>query len=113
MQLLVFMFSDHSISDHTIVVITILVTATCALISAIICFYVKKRFKSSIWGNALEKEKLNKPNKDNKQTNIVPEWIAMYENMIFDRKHIRTEDLLGQGQYGSVFKGKLILGNAV
>ena len=105
--------SDHSISDHTIVVIAILVTATCALISAIICVYVKRRFKSSIWGNVFEKEKLNGPDEDNKQTNILPKWIAMYENMIFDQKHIRKEDLLGQGQYGSVFKGKLILGNAV
>ena len=93
--------------------IAISVPATCSLISAIIWFYVKKRFRNSIRGNALEKEKLKEPDEDNKQTNILPKWIAMYEHMIFDQKYLRKEELLGQGQYGSVFKGKLILGNAV
>ena len=93
--------------------IAISVPATCSLISAIICFYVRKRFNNSILGNTLEKEKLKEADEDNKQKNIVPEWLAMYESMIFDQKYIRKEELLGQGQYGSVFKGKLILGNAV
>ena len=44
---------------------------------------------------------------------MLPNWLQEKKAMIFPRKSILKGELLGRGNFGSVFKGKLIQGNAV
>ena len=44
---------------------------------------------------------------------LLPEWLEARQGMIFTQNNIEKTHELGTGQYGSVFKGKLIQGNAV
>ena len=50
-------------------------------------------------------------NKDD--DSILPSWLRVRKEMIFPQRCIETSQQLGKGQFGSVFKGKLIQGNAV
>ena len=44
---------------------------------------------------------------------MFPNWLQEKKEMIFPRKSIVKGECIGRGQFGSVFKGKLIQGNAV
>ena len=44
---------------------------------------------------------------------MLPDWLQQKKNMIFPKKSIVKGECVGRGQFGSVFKGKLVQGNAV
>ena len=44
---------------------------------------------------------------------ILPSWLTANPEMIFTPSSIKIEETLGQGQYGTVFRGKLYQGKAV
>ena len=44
---------------------------------------------------------------------VIPSWLAASPEMIFPPSSIKTEEMLGHGQYGTVLKGKLYQGKAV
>ena len=44
---------------------------------------------------------------------ILPNWLQQKTEMIFPKESIVKGECIGRGQFGSVFKGKLIQGNAV
>jgi hypothetical protein len=48
-----------------------------------------------------------------KECNVLPEWLEERKEMIFPKDSITKGQQLGKGQFGSVFKGKLVQGNAV
>ena len=45
--------------------------------------------------------------------NILPSWLRLRPEMIYPQSSIQQTDKLGQGQFGSVYRGKLTQGNAV
>ena len=47
------------------------------------------------------------------EESILPNWLRVRPEMIYPQSCIERSQQLGQGQFGSVFKGKLIQGNAV
>ena len=44
---------------------------------------------------------------------MLPIWLQNKKEMIFYRSSVIKSDLLGRGQFGAVFKGKLVQGSAV
>ena len=44
---------------------------------------------------------------------LYPNWLQDHIDMIYDPKCIKKEKKLGQGHFGTVFEGKIRLGNAV
>ena len=44
---------------------------------------------------------------------FLPKWLRENKEMIYPQSCIKTSQQLGQGQFGSVFKGNLIQGKAV
>ena len=44
---------------------------------------------------------------------MLPSWLTANPEMIFTPSSIKIEELLGQGQYGTVLRGKLYQGKAV
>ena len=52
-------------------------------------------------------------NDNNEDTNLIPNWMTNYESMIFPQECVTKDVLLGKGQYGCVYKGKLYQGNSV
>ena len=44
---------------------------------------------------------------------IIPSWLEENPEMIFQPCSIETEEMLGYGQYGTVFRGKLHQNKAV
>ena len=46
------------------------------------------------------------------QTSLIPNWLMMNKSMIFSQESVKKDELLGKGQYGCVYKGKLFQGNA-
>ena len=44
---------------------------------------------------------------------VVPDWLLQRPEMIYQPQFIQKGQALGSGQYGMVFKGKLMQGNAV
>ena len=44
---------------------------------------------------------------------MLPKWLQEKKDMIFPQECIQTGQEIGYGQYGTVFKGKLALGNSV
>ena len=47
------------------------------------------------------------------EESILPSWLRVRPEMIYPQSCIEKCQQLGQGQFGSVFKGKLIQGKAV
>ena len=45
--------------------------------------------------------------------NACPEWLKARKEMLFSSNHLERGDKLGNGNYGSVYKGKLCQGKAV
>ena len=48
-----------------------------------------------------------------KELLALPQWLKNRPDMIYPQDCIQKEQQLGSGQYGTVFKGKLVLGNSV
>ena len=44
---------------------------------------------------------------------VLPEWLIQKPEMIYQPRFIQKGQTLGSGNYGTVFKGKLMQGNAV
>ena len=44
---------------------------------------------------------------------MLPIWLQNKKDMIFYQSSVIKGDLLGRGQFGAVFKGKLVQGSAV
>ena len=44
---------------------------------------------------------------------MLPIWLQNKKEIIFANSSVIKDDFLGRGQFGEVFKGKLIQGNAV
>ena len=42
-----------------------------------------------------------------------PEWLKARKEMLFSSNHLERGDKLGNGKYGSVYKGKLFQGKSV
>ena len=74
--------------------------------------------KQNVIGDDVAREK-NSISDANKSINSLnnasgmPDWIEDRSEMIFSRNLITKGKQLGQGQFGTVFKGKLNQGNAV
>ena len=51
-------------------------------------------------------------NKIGKEISL-PDWLSSRKEIIFPRSSIEKHQELGSGQYGSVYKGKLLQGNAM
>ena len=47
------------------------------------------------------------------ESKFLPDWLNAQRQMIFPNNSITKCQQLGEGQFGSVFKGKLVQGNAV
>ena len=47
------------------------------------------------------------------EDNVCPEWLKARKEMLFSSSHLERGDKLGNGNYGSVYKGKLFQGKAV
>jgi hypothetical protein len=50
---------------------------------------------------------------NNNEESIIPQWLTMKPEMIYQPQCIEQGQALGHGQYGTVYKGKLSQGNAV
>ena len=48
-----------------------------------------------------------------KEDHSYPEWLTAKKEMIFSSNHLERGEKLGNGNYGSVYKGKLSQGKAV
>ena len=44
---------------------------------------------------------------------MLPTWLQNKKEIIFAHSSVIRDDLMGRGQFGEVFKGKLIQGKAV
>lgn len=44
---------------------------------------------------------------------LLPEWLITKKHMIYSKTSVEKEHEIGHGQYGTVFKGKVTLGNSV
>ena len=44
---------------------------------------------------------------------ILPMWLQAKESMIYSQHSVQKGEQIGQGQFGAVFKGKIILGSSV
>ena len=48
-----------------------------------------------------------------KHQSLLPEWLSTKKHMIYSQTSVEKEHEIGHGQYGTVFKGKVVLGNSV
>ena len=53
------------------------------------------------------------PEDVNDDKSVLPNWLMARPEMIYPPQCIETGKMLGHGQYGTVFKGKYVQGNAV
>ena len=44
---------------------------------------------------------------------ILPTWLQAKESMIYFQHSVQRGQQIGQGQYGAVFKGTIVLGSSV
>ena len=44
---------------------------------------------------------------------LLPDWLKLQTEMIFPHRCIEKHQMIGRGQYGVVFKGKITVGNSV
>ena len=44
---------------------------------------------------------------------ILPMWLQAKESMIYSKHTVQKGQQIGQGQYGTVFKGTIVLGSSV
>ena len=44
---------------------------------------------------------------------MLPNWLQNKKEMIFYQSSVTIGDLLGRGQFGAVFKGRLVQGSSV
>ena len=80
------------------------------------CFILKKKTKRGRRKHVSEKTELNTKTSEEdyeEEITMIPSWLKNKENMIFHPNCIKRDTLLGTGNYGSVYKGKLLQGNAV
>ena len=50
---------------------------------------------------------------NNNEESIIPQWLTLKPEMVYQPQCIEQGQALGHGQYGTVYKGKLYQGNAV
>ena len=48
-----------------------------------------------------------------KHQSLLPEWLSTKKHMIYSESSVEKEHEIGHGQYGTVLKGKVVLGNSV
>ena len=116
-------FLDDAIADNSIPLMAGAVAGSIVLLIAVAIFvflvyYQKKmtccfgmKMKIVLEDNSIyESEAIEKIIRN---TPISPDWLLEKQEMIFPLDSIEKNQELGKGQYGSVFKGKLVQGKAV
>ena len=63
--------------------------------------------------NKLDENVVQGADNNTMETLALPKWLRDQSEMIFPPRCIEKEQKLGHGQYGTVFKGKLVLGKSV
>ena len=72
--------------------------------------------KGFIWEDNILYEEVDENGKEESSCEgdwMLPDWLQQKKKMIFPKKSIVKGECVGRGNFGSVFKGKLVQGNAV
>ena len=112
-----------SITPYLIFLLMILLPITIVVIGALIKLVYKWRSKK--WGKIMKWEEnvlYDSSISFSEETSdfcsgdedwMLPTWLQNKKEIIFAHSSVIKDDLLGRGQFGEVFKGKLIQGKAV
>ena len=84
----------------------------------LIVHYHRRKAKNELAGMTWEMNRLYHSEEsiieeNNNEEEIIPDWLKSKPDMIYPARCIEQGQLLGRGQYGLVYKGKLSQGNAV
>ena len=86
---------------------SLVILTTLILTLSVVVYYKKVVIKKKHVGFSWVPNPIFEPEEDE----LLPEWLP--DNMIFDTSCIHGGKRLGHGNFGEVFEGKIILGNAV
>ena len=110
-------FSTSSISSTLILPVLLVTTVLSIFVFISIKHYRESsniRTREFIWeDNKLYKEVDENVKEDCYGDWMLPDWLQQKKKMIFPKKSIVKGECVGRGQFGCVFKGKLVQGNAV
>ena len=84
------------------------------LIVSVYCFRKRIRHNistvtsenNSMYQNDEEEERMS-------QKELLPDWLKNRSDMIYPQEAVHLDDQLGSGQFGSVYKGKLVQSRSV
>ena len=63
--------------------------------------------------NTIQSEDLSPMINDPDNLMMLPKWLQEKKDMIYPQNCIQTGQEVGHGQFGTVFKGKIVLGKSV
>ena len=107
---------DDVINTTGYVIFFVLFLALITVILSGMVYYYKKKTRQRIPATTWEmNDRYESEGSDNKveEETILPHWLRVRPEMVYPHRCIEKDQELGKGQFGSVFKGRLIQGNAV
>ena len=98
-------------------ILTVGIISFLVILSGVIGYFIlKSKTKMYRREKVLEENEWNTNKSEEDYENKIseiPSWLKNKQNMIFHPNCIKRDTLLGTGNYGRVYKGKLVQGNAV
>ena len=79
-------------------------------------YFYKKRVQYNIctmpWENKIMYHS-GEEEEEMRQKDLIPTWLANRSDMVYPQEAVHLDDQLGSGQFGSVYKGKLVQSRSV